>query len=71
MIIRVSKKFSREFDAYLPTPQFLVRILAVNSLENFLTNLNLKSYEDVFIVVRPAYTDVNNARFHRILVNYM
>jgi hypothetical protein len=71
VIIRVSIKFSREFDAYLPSPQLRARISTKNSLENFTTILNFKTCEGVFVDVRGAYKDVKSTRFYWIFSKIM
>ena len=51
-------KFSREFDAYLPIQQSLVRISSQNSRENFKAILSFKTCEAVSFIVLPPYADV-------------
>ena len=56
--INATRKFSREFDAYLPMQQSLVRIYARNSLENFLTILNFKACEIVSFDLLVPYVAI-------------
>ena len=65
--INAVRKFSREFDAYFPIWQSLVRISSINSLENFLTILNLKTWEIVSFNSLVPYANIKNWAFWWIL----
>ena len=66
---RVSKnrKFSREFDAYIPIQQYRRRISSTNSLENLRTLTNFKTIEAVSFIAPEPYAVLKEQTFQQDL----